>query len=211
MSTQSGPFLVRVVLASSISIFAVGCSKQPDPLPSTVPVAPTATVTPAPTTAVVAATTTVGTEIDDTVVTASVKSALLTDPEIKSFDIKVETRKGEVMLSGFVDSQPQLDRAQAVVKAVPGVTSIQNKVTLKSGSSRTVGNKVDDGIVTAKVKAALIGDEVIKSTDIAVATRKGEVQLSGFVNSQTQIDRAVLIARGIEGVNSVNNEMVIKK
>ena len=211
MSTQSGPFLVRVVLASAISIFAVGCSKQPDPLPSTVPVAPTATVTPAPTTAVVAATTTVGTEIDDTVVTASVKSALLTDPEIKSFDIKVETRKGEVMLSGFVDSQPQLDRAQAVVKAVPGVTSIQNKVTLKSGSSRTVGNKVDDGIVTAKVKAALIGDEVIKSTDIAVATRKGEVQLSGFVNSQTQIDRAVLIARGIEGVNSVNNEMVIKK
>ena len=210
MSTQPGLLFLRASLVGAISIFAMGCSKQPDPVPVTMPSGPTTTMVPPPTAAPGSATTTVGTEIDDTVVTASVKSALLADPDIKSFDFKVETRKGEVMLSGFVDNQVQLDRANAVVKAVPGVTSIQNKVTLKTGST-TVGNKVDDGIITAKLKAALIGDEVIKSTDIAVVTRKGEVQLSGFVNSQTQIDRAVLIAKGIEGVTSVNNEMVIKK
>ena len=210
MSTQPGLLFLRASLVGAISIFAMGCSKQPDPVPVTMPGGPTTTMVPPPTAAPGSATTTVGTEIDDTVVTASVKSALLADPDIKSFDFKVETRKGEVMLSGFVDNQVQLDRANAVVKAVPGVTSIQNKVTLKTGST-TVGNKVDDGIITAKLKAALIGDEVIKSTDIAVVTRKGEVQLSGFVNNQTQIDRAVLIAKGIEGVTSVNNEMVIKK
>ena len=210
MSIQAGPILLRATLVGALSVVAIGCTKQQDPAPVATPGGATTTMVPAPTPAPGAATTTVGTEIDDTVVTASVKSALLADPEIKSFDFKVETRKGEVMLSGFVDSQPQLDRANAVVKAVAGVTSVQNKVTLKSGST-TVGNKVDDSIVTAKVKAALIGDEVIKSTDIAVVTRKGEVQLSGFVDSQTQIDRAVLIARAIEGVTSVNNEMVIKK
>ena len=114
------------------------------------------------------------------------------------------------MLSGFVDSQSQLDRADSLTKAVAGVKSIQNNVALKT-SDTTVGNKVDDGIVTAKVKAALIGDEKIKSTDITVVTRKGEVQLSGFVNSQSQIDRALLVAKGIEGVSSVSNEMSIKK
>ena len=54
------------------------------------------------------ASTTVGTEIDDTVVTTKVKSVLFAAPAIKSFDLKVETRKGAVQLSGFVDNQAQI-------------------------------------------------------------------------------------------------------
>src|SRR6185503_5357063 len=97
------------------------------------------------------ASTTVGTEIDDTVVTTKVKSALLGDADIKSFDLKVETRKGAVQLSGFVDNQAQIDRAIATTQAVEGVKSIENGITLKDGKA-TVGNTVDDGIITAKVK-----------------------------------------------------------
>jgi hyperosmotically inducible protein len=144
------------------------------------------------------------------VVTARVKSALLADPNVKSFGFKVETRKGEVQLSGFVDSQTQIDRAIAVTRGVAGVKNIENKVSLK-GAAATVGNKVDDGIVTTKVKAALLADANVKSFDIAVVTRKGEVQLSGFVDNQSQIDRAIEVASGIEGVRSVSNEMSIKK
>lgn len=195
MKLSPGSFVLIGLLVGSMTVFVAGCSKPQEPV---------AAATPAP------ASTTVGTVIDDTVVTASVKSALLGDPEIKSFDFRVETRKGEVMLSGFVDNQAQLDRANVLAKAVTGVTSIQNNVTLKGGAT-TVGNKVDDSIVTTKVTAALIGDEKVKSTDITVVTRKGEVQLSGFVNSQSQIDRAILVAKGVEGVSSVNNEMSIKK
>lgn len=201
MKTRLGPFVLGASLAGAMALLAAGCNKAPDPVPAT------AAASPAPATA---SKTSVGTDIDDTVVTASVKSALLSDADIKSFDFRVETRKGEVMLSGFVDSQSQLDRANSLTKAVAGVKSIQNNVALKT-SDTTVGNKVDDGIVTAKVKAALISDEKIKSTDITVVTRKGEVQLSGFVNSQSQIDRALLVAKGIEGVSSVSNEMSIKK
>ncbi len=58
--------------------------------------------------------TTVGTEIDDSVITTKAKSALLKDTGLESCDIKVETHKGEVQLSGFVDSQAQMDRAIAV-------------------------------------------------------------------------------------------------
>ncbi len=207
MKTRFGSFALGASLAGAMALLAAGCNKAPDPVPATAAASPASS---APSTPAVPPKTSVGTEIDDTVVTASVKSALLADADIKSFDFRVETRKGEVMLSGFVDSQSQLDRADSLTKAVAGVKSIQNNVALKT-SDTTVGNKVDDGIVTAKVKAALIGDEKIKSTDITVVTRKGEVQLSGFVNSQSQIDRALLVAKGIEGVSSVSNEMSIKK
>ena len=148
----------------------------------------------------------VGTEIDDGVVTA----ALLADEVVRSGEFKVETRKGEVQLSVFVSNQPQIDRAVEVTRAVTGVKSIQNNVVLK-GTPTTLGNEVDDDIVTAGVKAALFADAAVKSSDVAVATRKGVVQLSGFVNNPGQMDRAIEVTRGVKGVKSVDNQMSIKK
>ena len=192
MRNRFGLLVLSTMLAGVISIFLSGCDRPQ-----------VATGTPPPST-------TVGTELDDSVVTARVKSALLADPDVKSYGFKVETRKGEVQLSGFVDSQAQVDRAIAVTRGVEGAKSIDNKVSLK-GVATTVGNKIDDGIVTTKVKAALLADAYVKSLDIAAVTRKGEVQLSGFVDNQGQIDRAIEVAHGIEGVRSVSNEMSVKK
>lgn len=157
-----------------------------------------------------AASTTVGNDIDDTVVTARVKSALMANPKINSYDFKVETRKGEVMLSGYVDNQAQLDLATSTTRDVEGVKTIQNNVTLK-GAAATVGNKVDDGITTAKVRAALLGDPGVKSLDITVVTRIDEVQLSGFVDNQEQMNRAVEITSNVPGVRTVSNHMQIKR
>ncbi len=216
-------------LAVALSILMTGCGQRQEEArapatgaavpaaPATsaaVPAAPAGTPAaapaPAPRTGTRPSGTTVGTEIDDSVVTARVKSALLADPAVRGLEIKVETRKGLVLLSGFVDSQARIDNAIALTRKVEGVRDVENGMTLKEGKA-TVGNKVDDGIVTAKVKSALLADPGIKSFDIAVATRKGEVQLSGFVDNQAQIDRAIEIARGIEGVQNINNEMSIKK
>ncbi len=213
MTSRFSSVLFSTTLFSAAALLAVGCSKQIETITVPASTAPTP-IQPSATVSMPASTppssTTLGTAIDDTVVTASVKSALLADADIKSIDFKVETRKGEVMLSGFVDNQSQKDRASTLVKAVNGVKSVQNNVTLKDGTT-TVGNKVDDTITTAKVKAALVADEAIKSMDIGVVTRKGEVQLSGFVNSKSQIDRAVMIAAKVDGVSKVNNEMSIKQ
>jgi len=192
MKSSTRSLVLNSTLAGLLVIFAAGCNK------------------PADTSGTAPPTTTVGMEIDDSVLTASVKSALLADPDVKSVDFKVETRKGEVLLSGFVDSQAQIDRANAVAKGVSGVKNVLNNATIKE-STITVGNTVDDGVVTSRVKAALLGDESTKSRDIAIVTRKGEVQLSGFVDNQQQIDRAIEITRGIEGVSGVSNEMSIKK
>jgi hyperosmotically inducible protein len=193
MKTRMRTLVLNTALAGVLTASVVGCSKPVDGLGLPV-----------------ATTTTVGTDIDDSVITSSVKSALLADADIKSFDFKVETRKGEVLLSGFVDNQAQLDRATAATRAVAGVKGIQNNVVLK-GAATTVGKKVDAGIITSKVKSALLGDPNVKSFDIAVVTRDDEVLLSGFVDNQAQVDSAMAVARGVEGVRLVRNEMSIKK
>jgi hyperosmotically inducible protein len=77
-------------------------------------------------------------------------------------------------------------------------------------SMNKVGNFMDDSSITAKVKAALVDDKNIKSADISVKTDKKVVTLSGVVESQAQAERAVEIAKAVEGVKSVNNDLKTK-
>jgi osmotically-inducible protein OsmY len=72
-----------------------------------------------------------GQYVDDTVITTKVKSALLGDAVVKSFEIKVETFKGVVQLSGFVDNQDQKSAAAKDAEAVAGVKDVQNNLIVK--------------------------------------------------------------------------------
>lgn len=153
---------------------------------------------------------TIGMTIDDSVIKARVKSALFADPDINAFDIKVDVRKGAVQLSGYVANQSEVDRAVSLARNTEGVRDVENNVTLEVGAA-SIGNKVDDGITTAAVKSALLADSGIHGLQIGVATHKGVVQLSGFVDNREQANRAVAIARGTDGVRDVSNEMDLKK
>ncbi len=77
-------------------------------------------------------------------------------------------------------------------------------------SMSKVGNFMDDSTITAKVKAALVDHESIKSTDISVKTEKKVVTLSGFVESQAQAEEAVKIAKQVEGVASVSDKLHVR-
>jgi len=72
------------------------------------------------------------------------------------------------------------------------------------------GEYVDDSVITTKVKAKILEEPGLKSAEINVETFKGVVQLSGFVSSQANINRAAELARGISGVTSVKNDMRVK-
>jgi hypothetical protein len=72
------------------------------------------------------------------------------------------------------------------------------------------GEYVDDTVITTKVKAALVADPDLKAREINVETFKGAVQLSGFVSSREDIDKAVAVARNVKGVTEVRNSMVVK-
>jgi osmotically-inducible protein OsmY len=74
----------------------------------------------------------------------------------------------------------------------------------------STGEYIDDATVTAKVKSALLADSVIKSMDVSVETFRGVVQLSGFVDNSVQQARAAEIARGVNGVRDVVNNLQLK-
>jgi len=192
MKTLTERLLLGSALATVATTLLMGCNKAPEDAPL---------ATPAPMT--------MGTQIDDSIITASVKSALLANADVNSFDLQVETRKGIVLLSGFVDSKIQIDQALAVTRGVSGVVDVENGVSLK-GAPSTMGMQMDDTAVTSRVKTALLADPDVRSLDISVLTRQGAVQLTGFVNSQAQIDQAANIARATEGASSVKNELLIK-
>jgi hyperosmotically inducible protein len=77
-------------------------------------------------------------------------------------------------------------------------------------TQESTGEYVDDSVITTKVKALLAGDDFLKSFQISVETFKGVVQLSGFVNSQQAADKAGQIARSVNGVTSVKNNLIVK-
>lgn len=72
------------------------------------------------------------------------------------------------------------------------------------------GEYFDDSVITSKIKASLANDDFLKSFQIGVESRKGIVQLSGFVNSQAAVDKAGQIAAGVQGVKSVQNNLIVK-
>lgn len=72
------------------------------------------------------------------------------------------------------------------------------------------GEYVDDAVITTKVKAEIFEEPGLKSAEINVETFKGVVQLSGFVSSQANINKAVEVARAVKGVKSVKNDMRVK-
>jgi hyperosmotically inducible protein len=74
----------------------------------------------------------------------------------------------------------------------------------------STGQYVDDSVITSKVKTQLANDDFLKSFQISVETYKGVVQLSGFVDSQTAVDKAGQIARSVGGVKSVKSNLIVK-
>lgn len=151
-----------------------------------------------------------GEQVDDTVTTASVKSALIADPVTKAHQIDVEVFKGTVQLNGFVDTAASKTRATEVAKSAKGVTSVRNNLTVKT-TERSGETVVDDGAITTKVKSALAGDPRTKAHQINVETREGAVQLSGFVDTSEAKSTAEELARAVDNVKSVDNELDVKK
>jgi hyperosmotically inducible protein len=79
-----------------------------------------------------------------------------------------------------------------------------------TSTTEGTGEYVDDTVVTTKVKTAILNEPTLKSAEINVETFKGVVQLSGFVNSQADVNKAVTVTRGVPGVKSVKNDMRVK-
>lgn len=152
----------------------------------------------------------VGGYIDDSAVTAKVKAALINNSAINSADISVNTQEGVVTLSGFIPSQEQAERVVAEVRKVEGVQSVSDKLQVKDSTKSSISGYAGDAAITSEIKAKLLADDIVPSRNVKVETSDGVVQLSGTVKSQAQAERAESIAKAIDGVKSVKNDLVVK-
>ena len=94
--------------------------------------------------------------------------------------------------------------------AAANTDSTINGNTSAADTGATVGAKIDDGMITTKVKTALLADSTVKGTDINVDTKDGKVTLTGTVDSAPQVDMAMKLAKGVEGVKDVDNQLKAK-
>lgn len=127
---------------------------------------------------------------------------------------KCDDQAGNDKKACVKDAKAAEARAKAYAKKPAPVAEKRAPAAEKPAASVTkdasAGTYIDDAAITGKVKAAVLGDASLKATEINVETHKGIVQLTGFVKSRADIDRAVLVARGVSGVTSVKNDMIVK-
>jgi hyperosmotically inducible protein len=152
--------------------------------------------------------TTVGT-VDDSTIAATIKAGLLDNRNTSAARINVDSYQGVVQLSGFARSEAEMAAATKVAEGVPGVKKVVNSLALAPGTS--LGTKLDDSMITGKVKAALMDAADVKSLQINVETRDGVTQLAGFVASEAMKEKAGRVAAGIDGVKRVDNALMVKQ
>lgn len=152
-----------------------------------------------------------GEQIDDSVITARVKSALARGLGAgDSVRADVETFRGRVQLNGFVDSPEKRAKASQIARRVEGVKDLENNLRV-SDEKRSAGEFVDDKIILSKVKAGLAADATVAAHQVNIDVRQGVVQLAGFVDTAEQKTRAGELARNVGGVTRVDNQIEIKQ
>lgn len=148
--------------------------------------------------------------VDDPYITAKIKVAFASYPTIRALDIKAETFKGVVQLRGTVDTAEQALKASEIAAGVKGVKSVQNNIIVKVVKQESPEEYIDDSIISAKIRAALVAEPTISASDVKVEVYRGVVQLSGFVDTAEQVQKTGEIVAGINGVKSVNNNILVK-
>lgn len=168
-----------------------------------------------------------GAYIDDTGVSARVKSALFKDPMVSGFDVHVNTYRGDVQLSGFVDSAEQKERAASIARGVEGVKTVANNLEVKPTPTAvgTPGSNVQGTqTVTQPAPETPARDELAPNSttrtldlppnrlpaftnNVEITTSNGKATLRGTVANEgdkVSIEKKV---RDIPGIQSVDNEL----
>ena len=123
---------------------------------------------------------------------------------------KCDDKAGNAKTACVKEAKAAETRAKADAKAQLKPAAPAAASASASGKKETAGEYVDDSVITAKVKAAVLEEPSLKSAEINVETSKGRVQLSGFVRSRADIAKAVEVAQRVKGVKSVKNDMILK-
>lgn len=96
----------------------------------------------------------------------------------------------------------------AIVTALVAITALPGCAVSRGQSS--VGEYIDDTALTTSVKARLVESKAVDASSIGVQTLNGEVMLSGFAKNNTEREQAGVLARSVNGVKAVKNQIVVR-
>jgi hyperosmotically inducible periplasmic protein len=147
---------------------------------------------------------------------ARVRDALQSSDQSMTKQIKVEAEGDAILLSGFVDSEADQERALELARSVPGVGSVRNDLVVRESdlvareSRPSAGQARDDTVIAATVRKEIKKQVDEGASDINVAVSDGVVQLSGYVADASTKNRAADVASTISGVQDVRNDIALK-
>lgn len=160
-------------------------------------------------------------EVDDSTVTAKVKTKLATDSQTSAIKIGVDAKGGVVTLSGTVPTDIEKKKAEELAKNTDGVKQVVNKISVDPNSldatnlgdkagevAKKVGGAISDEAILATLKAKLISDGI---TGTNIDVNGGTVVLKGQVDDTQKKAKAEELARKTDGVKDVRNQLTVKK
>lgn len=150
---------------------------------------------------------TVGVQVDDSTITARVKTALIDDPSVYANMIDVDTLEGIVVLRGTVKTEQESEKAANIARGIANVGEVKNRLNI---GSKAFGESMNDGITASKIKSKLLVEPGIKFLNIDVDVNKGIVSLSGIVGSMVEMEKICNIARSTRGTVKVVNNIIVR-
>ena len=153
----------------------------------------------------------VGHYLSDTAVTAKVKAAILDDKEIQVASLSVNTEQGKVTVSGFVSTMEDKDHLRLLVQKIPGVETLDNQLRVRRSKESSVKVYASDVATTSEAIMRLFADKQITTRHLHVATRHGEVFLTGAVPTHSEKQQVEKLVNRISGVQKVKNELKVER
>jgi hyperosmotically inducible periplasmic protein len=164
--------------------------------------------------------------VDDSVITTKIKGKLLKEKQLRADNIEIKTENGEVELFGTARTKAHAARAVTLARQVKGVKSVKNSIEITPPETAAAGDKKPDQErttakhgsdqpgtdtwITTKVKARFVESKQVSATNIHVKTVNGVVELTGTAKNMDESSKAEELARAIEHVKSVTNNIKVK-
>lgn len=157
-------------------------------------------------------------EMKDAWIDGKIEASYSLSTYLNPFAIDTRVQKGEVTLTGTVESEIDRDLAEEIAIGIEGVTKVHNELEVTEGMDRQnaaeemasdFGQRFNDATLTARVKFALLANDSTEGLSINVDTKDGKVILNGQVDSEQEADLAERIAANAEGVADVENRLTV--
>ena len=149
----------------------------------------------------------VGRHYDDVSIATKIDARLIAEKDMPSRWVSTEVIEGVVILTGYLPTQSQIDRAEFICRSVEGVLNVDNRLEVGSPSA---GSLFSDSWITTQVKTKFLNDKLVSGISLHIETVNGKVYLQGVLATDEQRYHAMELAKSVKGVTAVVDLMRLR-